>query len=681
VVSAVLDFETPSYRNAETALFALRQALRESHHVRFPSFDIVYGLYWRKTRPQTPLPEKGIPLLEESEAIAEIIEVAAEVPLLRIVPVMAGLIARGSRLLKEWWLKRGEQELRSLPGFEPEQIAERLPMFWAADLNDHLSRRPSPAVLFLDSYEALLGDERSDARFLNQDAWVRELVAHLPGILWVICGREKLRWAELDPDWEACLEQHLVGGLAETDARTFLSACGIVEPRLQQAIIKGSAGVPYYLDLAVDTYEAIRTQQQREPVPEDFARTPRELLARFLRHLNQAETETLKALAPLRFWDQELFSALVSRFQTGYPLTAFANLCRFSFVSEASDHRNWRMHQLMRSGLRQHLGPALSCQIHKFAFDYYAAQLTRIEPQDIDASSEQALLEAWYHGQHTGSVSELAAWLHQAARPFMRAARWRFLTPFYVELLRLIVCKTPDSSSGQYEEARVRAELATLQRWQAQFSAAEKNYLRAIELFEQTLGPEHPELAAVKQELGTQYWWQGKYRAAETTFWAALRIREQSLGEMHPETAATLVSLADLLREQGKDTEAEPLMVRALKIRREVLPPDDPALAASLQGLAALRAEQTLFHEAEELNRQALTVWQRVLGSNHPYCGIALNSLGILYNRQARYKEAESVLRQALGLWEGTAPDHPNVGIVLDNLGQSLLGQGRLELA
>jgi hypothetical protein len=91
---------------------------------------------------------------------------------------------------------------------------------------------------------------------------VRELVKQLPEALWVICGRQKLRWEEIEPDWSNSLSQHELKALPDQSSRQFLASCGIASEPIQDAIVKGSQGVPHYLDLAVDTLQSTNPRFQ-----------------------------------------------------------------------------------------------------------------------------------------------------------------------------------------------------------------------------------------------------------------------------------------------------------------------------------------------------------------------------------------------------------------------------------
>jgi tetratricopeptide (TPR) repeat protein len=674
-VWAALDFDVPSYREPETALYVLAKSLRDRSKVQFPTFDIAYAYYWQKTRPQTPLTKSAFPLLAESDSLAEIIGLAGDLPFVGVVPKLAGLVARGGQFLKDWWTKRGCRELCELPGLEPAQLTERLPAFWAGDLKDHLQRKETAAALFLDTYEALTEGERSAGKVYQRDEWVRELVAQLPEVLWVICGRERLRWEEVDPDWGKCLSQHLVGGLADADARTFLASCGIGDGAVQQAIIQGSQGVPYYLDLAVDTYCEIRESKGREPVPADFAPTPMAVFMRFLRHLTQPEVETLKVLAVPRFWDIGLFELLVRGFQTGYPLTAFSDLCRFSFINEEAALGTWTMHQLMRQSLQEHTSPELVKRVHRLLFEHYNGQLKDIDIKGITDPQKAALAEAFYHGRAALAVQEFFQWFLKPAEQFRQAAQWRLLVPLYEQVGHDLEAELGPEHPDVATSLNNLAELL----WaQAKYAEAEPLYRQALAIRERVLGPEHPDVAESLNNLAELLESQGKYAEAEPLYRRALAIDERALGAEHTSVATDLNNLAGLLDSQGKYADAEPLYRRALAIGKKTLGPDHPDVATRLNNLAGLLKSQGKYAEAEPLYRRALAIVEKALGPEHPNVATSLNNLAKLLDSQGKYTEAEPLYRRSLAINEKTlGPEHPDTAFPLDNLAKLLRTLGK----
>ena len=114
------------------------------------------------------------------------------------------------------------------------------------------------------------------------------------GVSWVICGREKLLWVpECDSEWDMYLEQHPVDELPKKHCTEFLGKPVVSEIRIfRNVIIKASEGVPYYLNLSVDTFEKI--SKKRQPVPEDFGKTQPEIFNTFVKYLIAMKLELLK---------------------------------------------------------------------------------------------------------------------------------------------------------------------------------------------------------------------------------------------------------------------------------------------------------------------------------------------------------------------------------------------------
>src|SRR5208283_1138662 len=91
----------------------------------------------------------------------------------------------------------------------------------------------------------------------------------------------------------------------------------------------------------------------------------------------------------------------------------------------------------------------------------------------------------------------------------------------------------------------------------------------------------------------------GRYDQAVVAEKKALQVAEQNLGPDHPDVATSLNNLAWLYRAQGHYAQAEPLYKRSLAIREKALGPDHPDVATSLNNLAALYSAQSQYARAE----------------------------------------------------------------------------------
>lgn len=707
-VWAVLDFSVSHYREQETALFTLRRALGEKYKIPFPSFDLAYAVYWQKTHPQTALTKENFPLLDAGGIVTDIVGLFGVIPGIGLIPKVSKLVIKGKKALEDWWTKRGNKELYDLPQLEPKDILERLPMFWASDLKDSLEQKDAQAILFIDTYEALWGKERTEGTVFKRDEWVRELVAQLPGILWIICGREKLRWEEVEGDWGKALNQHLLGGLADEDAKHFLKSCGIEDNAIQRVIIESSKGVPYSLDLAVDTYFEIKSRHRREPQPTDFAHAHQEIIEQFLRYLDRSEIETLKVLSVSRKWDKSIFELLVTQFKTGYPATALKELCRFSFINQGDVPGTWTMHDLMRENLQERIEPESQKAIHRTLFDYYDKELKEIDIKNITGKQKSALTEAFYHSTNAIGVLEVFNWFMGIADGFYKAEQCTILVPMYEKIIEMIetqmglrqpqVVKALNNLSsinsclGKYEAAESQCKKALTIAKEAlaendpeyaqtltilglvnsvlgKDDEAEMHLNQAFQIIEKTLSPNYPEMARILWTKVTVYISQGKYNEAEPICKKALDIAQNSLGQEHLYTAALLGELAWIYYFKGNYSEADKLHRKALAVSEKIFGPNHPSVARILNGLADLYRDQGKYDEAELHYKRALEIVELNFGESHPSVATYLNGLADLYKAQGKFGEAEIQYKRALEIRElRLGENHPAVKSILKDI-------------
>lgn len=665
-VWTAIDLDTPTYREQETALFVLRNQLHEKFKINFPSFDIAYTVYWQKTHPQTPMTKDNFPLLTGANVVAGIMRVVGEMPYIGFVPKLTKAFMTGGNVFREWWKKRGEKELANLPTLEPKEISLRMPMFWASDMKDFLEEKKKDAVLFLDTYEALWENLKADGGFFMRDEWIRELVSHLPEVVWVICGREKLRWYEQDEEWNNYTEQYLLGRLSDHDSAFFLNSCGVEKPDVQSVIIKASKGVPHFLDLAVDTYYEIQSRHNREPEAKDFARTQDSVLERFLRYLDKTEIETLKALSSARIWGSEIFRLLVNEFQTGYPITAMDNLCRFSFINETEKQNVYTMHELMRESLQSKLDSETLKLLHGALFNYYKEKLNKIDVKNIDDIAKQALIEACYHGKISLSPKEYFDWYSVAIKIFCEAAQCQFLLPLSEDMI-----KTMENSMGKEssEYANALQTLSGFYQLLGKYKISESVFQEVLVIKEKLLGKMHPEVARVISSIAELYSVQGKFSEAEPMFLRAIEIIEKNSIEDNKLLSDSMNNLAVLYTMQGRYNDAEPLLKKAIDIREKSLGPNHPEVAKTVMNLANIYFDLKKYSEAKELYQRSLDISEKILGDTHPEVGKALNSVGNVYVEQEKYSEAEPYYKRANDIFESAfGPDHPEVAVETNNL-------------
>ena len=141
------------------------------------------------------------------------------------------------------------------------------------------------------------------------------------------------------------------------------------------------------------------------------------------------------------------------------------------------------------------------------------------------------------------------------------------------------------------------------------YAEAEPLIKRALEIYEKTLGDEHPYVATGLANLAGLLHSLGKYAEAEPLFKRAIAIHERTQGPEHPNAAVSLNNLAKLLQDQGRYVEAEPLYRRALVIAEKTLGPRSSSRVAKiLEHLAALCRATGRDDEAKELEQRIAAI-------------------------------------------------------------------------
>jgi len=531
-VDLFIDFREEKHREPSEALIWFRQQLISQHKVKFTTFDLAYAVYWSKMKPQQTLKseQSSIPFLEEGNFVGELISHLENLPVVQWIPKTIKLIdgIYKYKEITQWWNGRGKEVLSDLKDMHPKDIEDMLLVYWAADFSEWLKTHNRKAIFLFDTYEALWEKNRSFGSYMEKDEWIRELILQFEDVpvLNVICGREKITWEKLDPEWLTYIEQHLMGELSPADCKNFLHSCGIVDEEIQEVIIKGSQGLPYYLDLMVDTFQLI--QRKRIPVIDDFSKRPEEVLQRFLRYLDRPEKETLKILSITRLWSEPLFAALITEFKTFYPTTAYAEFCEFSFIHDLDQSGYKTMHSLMKVGLQEQVltqSQTLLEQVHSFLFHYYTNKLSE---QNQENDIQTAFTEGLFHGDIILTDQELIEWLSKHCLVLLNKGKWSSLIH---EFERIIELKTND-----HLLAFSHQRLGELFAFKGQYKLAEQHFIDAIKRYEEErkrivyVNSVYKNIAQIQKRLGDLYRNTNEYDKSIQAFMLAIENLEK-IGE------------------------------------------------------------------------------------------------------------------------------------------------------
>lgn len=315
-------------------------------------------------------------------------------------------------------------------------------------------------------------------------------------------------------------------------------------------------------------------------------------------------------------------------------------------------------------------------QVTRFLVDLFdAADPTAGQPEQVTV--HDLLEEGVRRVDELGRQPDVQA---ELALTMSRVHHALGLFPEALELADRALATLPASEGPSLQRAEIQLRRGSTLHQLGSFSEAEDLFRSVVEIRRDSLGADHPQLAAGLQHLGAVLRSQGRLSEAEPLYREVLAIQRSALGERDPAVAESLSNLALLLRDQGDLEGSEPLLRRALDAQLELLGDEHVTVARTRSNLALVLRSMDRYQEARPLYERSLETLRAVLGEDHPDVATVLNNLGLLLRYQEEYELAEDLTRQALRIRRSLfGNEHPEVARTVNNLGIVLRAGGDLD--
>ncbi len=508
VPKAIIDLNrTAGGRRFVTDPAAALYEIREQLGSPTPRFDLAYGVLRYK---QGAVREAGA----LTDLVAELLGA--------VIPGATTILKRLSKPLQQKLKETGLEEflavtenqkfLLSLRTKTTQEIGAGLLQYLSDDLRasipPHLNRAVS-IVLFFDTFEAVSSEAQNEEHKRQNEQWIRDVASNLDFALTVIAGQNRLTWDEIDPEWTNHLDQHLVGGLSQADARRFFTDCGIDDSPTQDAILSTAREEDggyhcFSLGLFADIVASEVSQNKKtNPASLQFAPQDWERLAhRFLKSLgSDAEARWIERLALTPRFDERAARAAFSAEHSAAQDAAWEALPGYSFVEKVQGEAAWlTVRAQMRWALKnQPSARDRVSQDHAWWQEHWNLRSS--------ARFDRAASLAWYHLYCVAPKDAIMAWerLAESARnsvPPRMSEHFAFLEWWEpVDLLDLFRPSTQEASA--FEVIGIELQRASL-------GSRTLNLRRAIACFEAALRVylerDFPEnWAATQNNLGTAW--------------------------------------------------------------------------------------------------------------------------------------------------------------------------------
>ena len=669
-----LYFDFNIYQERRAVLDKIKNKLEDDYKYSFPLFELGSYVYARKIGEKADSPEVQ-QLTDRSPLLSFMASVAENIPVVGIAAQVLSLADQGIAMLRTH-LKQHSRELARIEYMEAEELYNYLPCLFAEDMTHNLEKETVPMVFFLDTYERLVNELAQVGEPLKNDEWLRGeegLVQNIPGVLWVIAGREKLKWERFDAEWSDALEQHILGNLSVADSDQFLTNAGVGGAELRAALYEITGGTPVYLDLCVDQFTRIVTRGE-VPTAEMFGTNTFDLIERFARYMGEAQKDLVFMLCCLKHWSDGLIADIGGKILPNFSLSAYEKVKDFSFIIQ-SDDGFYNIHQTVGGVLYEECPAVLKERTANCLMERFQPEI------DANAYFSPGYVTA------AGYVMQAAQIKHPEAEGFrayyekhLRGAMLWLAKAGRFEQAETLLDAVSDRAKN-LPESRIHA-LAMMD--EAYLLFLRGNYdpeatlaARAHELYRSLLGEDHPDTLRALSAVG-DILTEGpdKKRALEIDR-TVYEKRRAALGDDHPDTLDAMGKVSVSLSLVGDDRGALVLKREVLERRRRILGEEHPDTLKAMGNLASTLSSLGYYQEALALKEDVLQLRRRVLGEDHLSTLRAMNSLAITLQDLGDHKRAlalkETVLekRRAI-LGDGhsqTLSSMNSLAITLETLG------------
>jgi tetratricopeptide (TPR) repeat protein len=224
-------------------------------------------------------------------------------------------------------------------------------------------------------------------------------------------------------------------------------------------------------------------------------------------------------------------------------------------------------------------------------------------------------------------------------------------------------------TTDKIEKATFYHGLGLAKKLQGEYKEALALYEKSLAILEQSLPPNHPDLAKSYNNIGGVYFDMGEYSKALSYYEKALEIDKKTLPPNHPDLAMSYMNIGNVYSNMGEYSKALSSHEKALAMKQQSLPPNHPELANSYGNIGNVYKDMGEYSKALSSHEKALAIRQQSLPPNHPDLVKSYGNIGNVYGSMGDYSKARSFYKRAVDIaQQSLPPNHPDLQTFSRNL-------------
>ena len=658
--------------------------MSEDYGFSFSLFELGLYAYAKKIGDKADFIEVQ-KLTDKSPILKALSSLLGSIPLFDIATKIFDLADEGISMLLTH-LKQHSRELMQIEYMEAEELYNYLPYLFSCDMAKNMTNAKQPLVVFFDTYEKLVNELSQVGEPLKNDEWIRcenGIIQNIPNVLWVIGGREKLKWERFDDDWSDALEQHILGSLSFADSEQFLIGAGVGGEELRKQIYTLTKGTPVYLDLCVDQYLRI-CRNGTIPKIEMFGNNTFDLIERFARYMDAQQKDLVYLLSCFQRWTDDLIIEIAPKILPNFSITVYEKVKDYSFIVK-SDDGYYNIHQTVGEVLLDGCPQIVKERTADYLLEVFSTKIEEQKVISIDFSSSllymmrailikqksrdelrelynlkikenlQKLIAAGCF-ERAKSVLEIALDIAQKEREDLLYATVIYDAAIYERYKGNYegACKFAEDAFNLYgrllgedhdDTISAASNLTDVLSYTNQLERLLNIDKKVFEKRKEKLGEDHPDTIIAMRKLGVAYTLLERKEEAMDMDKRVLEKCIKVFGHEHIETLKAKNNYAAILRKNNRTSEAYGLRKEVLEKRRELLGEDHPDTITAMSNFSLVVGD---LEKALELKKKVLEKRRKIYGEYHRETLAAKNNLANTLDEMNNHEQAYELRLEVL---------------------------------
>lgn len=281
-------------------------------------FDYALMSYWDKAGRMEKLDDAFMYQIR-SGFLGGLIDTAADVgadffPVLPGVPSINDIFDCVGVLIQKTQQLKVRDQLKYISQLDPQALLEQMPRYLGFDIDRLSTKSPYALVLLCDSYQQSIP-------YSEPREWLMDLIAEIHHGLFIITGREKLKWDDPEKD---IFPYHL-RGFPEDAARAHLKKyIPSADDELINEILLSTQCVPLFVEMAIDVY--LREADASKLICGTYFKDRDQLIRRFIYHLPEKWQSILLALSVVGIFNRDIFLHIGKEFSCPCPMEDYEEI-------------------------------------------------------------------------------------------------------------------------------------------------------------------------------------------------------------------------------------------------------------------------------------------------------------------------------------------------------------------